>query len=111
MCRTFVVGRWSLAKSLASAVLSQRQTTTDQRRLLCCCLHFLCRFQDFLDRAFHVERLLGDVVVLAFHDRLETLYRVGDLDVLSLRSRELLGHVERLRQEALNLAGSGDGQL
>ena len=51
------------------------------------------------DRADHVERLLRQVVVLAFDDLLEALDRVGDRHVLALEAGELLGDEERLRQE------------
>src|SRR5208283_2611508 len=93
-----------------SAIQNRRQTsdlgpqeTTGRLRsdvrgpLLCCCLHLLRRFQHFFDRPLHVKRLLGDIVVLAFDDRLEALHRVGDLHVAPRRAGELLGHVERLR--------------
>ena len=49
--------------------------------------------------------------MLAVHDFLEAADRVGQLDVLALEAGELLGHVERLRQEALDLAGARHGQL
>ena len=78
------------------------------RRLV---LHLLGALQHVLDGALHVEGLLRDVVVLAFDDLAEAADRVGDLDVLALDAGELLGHVERLREEALDLAGAGDGEL
>src|SRR5262245_15050597 len=59
-----------------------------------------------LDRADHEEGLLGQVVALAVEDLLEAPDRVGDADVDALRARELLGDVEGLRQEALDLAGA-----
>src|SRR5208283_5556071 len=47
-------------------------------------LHLLGLFQHFFDRADHVERLLRNIVVLAFDDLLESAHRVFDLDVLPL---------------------------
>jgi hypothetical protein len=44
-------------------------------------------------------------------DLLEPLDGVGELHVLPGRPGEYLGHVERLREEALHLAGAGDHQL
>ena len=64
-----------------------------------------------LDGALQVERLLRKIVVLAFGDFLEAADGVGELDVLALEAGELLGHVERLREELLDLAGARDGQL
>src|SRR2546430_9190519 len=64
-----------------------------------------------LDRADHVEGLLGEVVVLALEDLLETLDRVLELHVLAGGPRELLGDEVRLREEALDLAGARHHQL
>src|SRR5262245_24626155 len=61
---------------------------------------------DVLDRAHHVEGLLGQVVVLALDDLAEAADGLGQRNVDALESRELLGDVERLRQEALDLAGA-----
>ena len=49
--------------------------------------------------------------MLAFDDFLEAADGVGQLHVLALEAGELLGHVERLREEALDLAGARDGEL
>mmetsp|Transcript_2504 Transcript_2504/g.7899 ORF Transcript_2504/g.7899 Transcript_2504/m.7899 type:complete len:228 (+) Transcript_2504:208-891(+) len=57
-----------------------------------------------LDRADHVERHLRQVVVLALEQALEAAERVGEGDKLARRAREDLGDVERLREEALDLA-------
>src|SRR4029453_2911361 len=65
----------------------------------------------FLDRADHVERLLGQRVALAVDDHLEALDRVLQRNVLARRPGEHLGEGERLRQEALDLARPGDGEL
>src|SRR5690349_788202 len=68
-------------------------------------LHLLGGGQHVLDAAGHVEGALRDVVVLAVDDLLEALDRVGDRHVLALEAGELLGDEERLREEALDLAG------
>ena len=57
------------------------------------------------DRADHVECLLGQVVVLAGAYLVETADGVGELDVGARRADENLGHVEGLRQAALDFAG------
>src|SRR5690348_13122431 len=64
-----------------------------------------------LDRARHVEGLLRQVVALARDDHLEALDRVLERHVLAGRAREDLGHVERLREEALDLPRAGDREL
>src|SRR5215203_1327750 len=63
---------------------------------------------DLVDRALHVEGALGDVVVLALDDLLEGAHGVLDGYVLALRAGELLGHEERLGEEALHLARALD---
>src|SRR5438876_12068397 len=68
-----------------------------------CCFQFFGCFLHFVDCAFHVEGLLGNLVMFAFYDFLETLHCVGDFHVATRRSGELLGYVERLRQETLDL--------
>src|SRR5688572_165029 len=65
----------------------------------------------FLDAAYHVESLLGQVVVLARDDGLEAADRVLERDVLAGRSGEHFSDVERLRQEALDLARALDRDL
>src|SRR5438105_15406854 len=65
----------------------------------------------FLDLADHVEGLLRKRVALAVHDHLEALDRVLESHVLARRSGEDLGHVERLREEALDLARAPHRQL
>src|SRR5438105_5860183 len=67
--------------------------------------------EGFLDRADHVEGLLRQRVALAVHDHLEALDRLLERDVLARRSGENLGHVEGLRQEALDLARTPDREL
>src|SRR3546814_389082 len=51
------------------------------------------------------------MVIFAFDHGLERLYRVLDLDELARDAGEDLRDVEGLRQELLDLAGAGDGQL
>ena len=58
--------------------------------------HFLVGFEHVVDRALHIERLLGDFVVLAFDDFLEAANRVRHFDVLAFAARERFGHVEGL---------------
>src|SRR5688572_32467505 len=65
----------------------------------------------FLDRADHVERGLGQRVVLAFQDLLEAAHRVLALHELARRAGELLGDEERLRQEPLDAARARDRLL
>src|ERR1700704_406521 len=64
-----------------------------------------------LEHAVHAtdveERLLRNVVELAVDQLLEALDRLGDGHVDALQPRERLTHEERLREEALNLAGPG----
>ena len=57
------------------------------------------------------ERLLRQMVDLAVEDFLERRDRVCELDVLARTARELLGHEERLREEALHAARAADGDL
>jgi hypothetical protein len=61
--------------------------------LLC---HLLGLGLGFLDRADHVERLLGQRVVLAVDDLLKALDGVGDRHVLAGQAGELLGDEEGL---------------
>src|SRR5690348_12170452 len=57
---------------------------------------------DVVDRALQEERRLRHVVVLAVDDLLEAADRLGDRHVGARRAGELLGHEERLREEALD---------
>src|SRR3954469_19021401 len=59
---------------------------------------------DLVDAALHEERRLRQLVMLAVDDLLERAHRVVDRDVRARRAGERLGDVERLRQEALDLA-------
>src|SRR4051794_34607461 len=69
----------------------------------------LALLDGFFDRADHVEGGLREVIVLAFTDGAEALDGVGEVDELARRAGEDFGDVERLRQEALDLARAGDG--
>src|SRR2546421_306758 len=69
------------------------------------------RFAPLRVRPVHVDAPLRSVVVLPFDDLLEAPYRVLDLHVLPLRAGERLGHEERLREKALDLARALDGLL
>ena len=51
------------------------------------------------------------MIVLAFDEALEALDGVGEVDELARRAGEHFGDEKRLRQEALDLAGAGDGQF
>src|SRR5665648_799616 len=57
-----------------------------------------------LDAADHEEGLFGQVVALAVDEVLEAAHGVGQRDVLAGDAGELFGDVERLREEALDLA-------
>src|SRR2546425_13103153 len=67
--------------------------------------------QHFLDGPDHVEGLLRQVVQLAVHDHLEAADRVGQRHVLAGDLGELLGHVERLGEELLDLTCPGHRDL
>src|SRR5215470_4941687 len=74
-------------------------------------LHLLRLFEHFFNRAHHVERLLRDVVVLAFHDFLEAAHGVFDLHILAFEAGELCGHIHRLREELLDAPRARHGAL
>src|SRR3954466_8452888 len=61
-----------------------------------------------VDRALEQERRLRQVVVLAVEDLAERAHGLADGHVGAGRARELLGHMERLREEALDLARALD---
>src|SRR3546814_3926163 len=63
-------------------------------------------FDRFVDAADHVEGSFGQMVIFAIDHRLEALDRVFQLDELAGDAGEHFGHVEGLRQEALDLAGA-----
>ena len=71
-------------------------------------LHLLGALEHLLDRALSRKACSGMSSCFPSTISLEASDRVGDLDVLPLDAGELLGDVERLREEALNLAGAVD---
>src|SRR5688572_12330428 len=92
-------------------MLSSALTTSTWRVAAAMLLECLRLLERFLDRADHVERLLGQLVALAVHDHLETLDGVLQRYVLARRAGKVLRHRERLRQEALDLAGARHREL
>src|SRR5574343_1196632 len=68
-------------------------------------------FNDFLDTADHVERLFRQVIVFAGTNALEALDRFLERNELARGTGKDFSHVERLRQEALNLTSARNGQL
>src|SRR3712207_2858274 len=73
--------------------------------------HATSLLYDLVYVADHVERLLWQIVVLALDDLLEGADVVLHLHELALHARELLGHEERLREEALYPACPVDDDL
>src|SRR2546423_5524262 len=80
-------------------------------RLLRLARHAAALLDRLLDRPDHVERLLGQLVVLAVENLVEAVDRVLELHVLAGLTRELLGDEVRLREEALDLPRAGDDHL
>src|SRR3990172_4315222 len=74
-------------------------------------LQAFCLLAGFFDGAHHVEGLLREVVPLAVEDLAEAADGVFDGDVAALAAGEDLGDEHRLREEALDAAGPGDGEL
>src|SRR5215470_13222799 len=72
---------------------------------------FLALVDCLLDGSDHVEGRFRQVIILAVAQPLETPDGVGQIDEDSLGAGEHLRDMERLRQEALNLAGASDRQL
>src|SRR3954462_12613901 len=71
----------------------------------------LALFDRLFDGADHVKGLLRQMIVLAFAQSAETLDGVGEVDEFAGRAGKHFGDEERLRQEAFDLAGAGDGDL
>src|SRR3954449_9731538 len=91
--------------STSSLNTSPSGVRTSTRNLVRATTSALVRgLDDLVDAALHEERRLRQVVVLAVDDLAERAHRVVDRDVRSRRAGERLGDVERLRQEALDLA-------
>src|SRR5579862_503020 len=76
-----------------------------------CRRHFFGLLAHFLDSAYHVERLLGKIVVFSFDDFLEAAHCVFDFYVLPCKTRELLGYEHWLRQELLDFSSARYGLL
>src|SRR3954462_12972575 len=66
---------------------------------------------DLGDCAFHIEIAFGDVVVFAVENFLEAFDGFGDRDLFAFAAGEDLGDTEGLAQEALDLAGTEDGEF
>ncbi len=90
-------------------------TATGAEQLSCSALgqsgDLLGLFEGFVDGTDHVERLFWQVIAFAVHNHLETTDGFRQWNVLARRAREHFSHVERLRQETLNLPSAGHGQL
>src|SRR6202171_2400635 len=92
-------------------LLTVRHSLFAIRPLGCLSSQLLALFDGLFDGADHVEGGFRQVIVFAFANPTETLDGVGEVDELARRSRKDFGDEERLRQEALDLAGGGDGDL
>src|SRR5258705_9836132 len=79
--------------------------------LRCFRRELLALLDRLFDGANHVEGRLRQMIVLAFAQPAETLDGVGKVDEFAGRTGEDFGDVERLRQEALDLAGAGHRDL
>jgi len=88
---------WALCSGLLHLAFPKAQSLKPDAAFLRCRLHFFGSFLHFINSAFHVKRLLRNIIMLAFDDFLEAFDGVGNLHVTSRSSGELLGHVERLR--------------
>src|SRR6185437_15571954 len=73
--------------------------------------HLLRLIPHLINRPDIQERLLGQIIRLAFGYFVEAAERVGEFHVLARQARELLGDDERLAEESLQLAGPADDQL
>src|SRR5215472_13596138 len=74
-------------------------------------LHLFGLGQHFFDGTDHVERLLRNLIVLAFDDLLEAPHGVFDLYVLALEAGELCRHEHWLRKELLDAPRARDRPL
>src|SRR5439155_11092253 len=74
-------------------------------------LHLVGLLLGFFDGTDHVERLLGEVVPLAFKDFFEATDGVLDADVAALAAGEDFGDEHGLREEALDAARSRNSLL
>src|SRR5476649_1883214 len=74
-------------------------------------VEFLGFFDGFIDRAYHVERLLWQVIEFAGCDHFEALDRIFQRNVFTWRTGKHFSNVERLRQETLHLTCARDQQF
>src|ERR1700733_3699490 len=95
--------------SVAIYIVSLFACQRELRR--CACRHLFCLLAHFFDRADHVERLLRQIVVLAFDNFLEATHGVFDLHVLARQPSELFGDEHWLREELFDFARARDGLL
>src|SRR5689334_22058683 len=98
-------------EKMASSALTTSTWMVAAAISICPLLQRLRFLERFFDGADHVERLLRQRVALAVHDHLEALDRVLERDVLAFLAGEVARHRERLREEALDLARAGHGEL
>jgi hypothetical protein len=81
------------------------------RLALCLALHFLRFLDRFLNGTNHVERLLGQFVIVTIQDALKAADGFLEGNVLTGGTGEYFSNVERLGQKTLDLTGTGNGQL
>src|ERR1700753_477001 len=74
-------------------------------------LHCLGSIDHFFDGALHVERLLRNIVMLAFDDLFKGANSVSYFYVLTRSSGKHFGDVEGLGKETLHLASAAYRQL
>src|ERR1041384_1043563 len=96
----------SLSFSPSGVTISSAMVSAISRRLR---LQLGSRFLCFFDVADHVKRLLGQIVEGTGQDLFEAGDGLFQWHVLAGATRELLGHEERLGQEALDFAGARPG--
>ncbi len=73
---------------------------------------FFGLFEGFVNGTDHVERLLWQVVAFTVRDRLEATDGFRSVArTCQASAGEHFGHVERLRQETLDLTSAGHGHL
>src|SRR3954471_10522921 len=98
-------------EKMASSALTTSTWIVAAAISICPLLQRLRLLECFLDRAHHVERLLGQRVAFTVDDHLEALDRVLESDVLAFLAGEVARHREGLREKALDLARAGHRQL
>src|SRR3990170_5254228 len=91
-----------------SGVTSSKRRSAIRSGVLC---QLLGLGDGLVDAADHVKSGFRQMVVLTLDHRLERAHRVFDLDELARDAGEHFGDVERLAEEALDLAGAADHQL